>query len=110
MSPQIVECKIFAPCKLYVTNIQQSIQFSLQIEKDETAEEKTNYNFRRANFDAMRADLDELLNVSSSIVMPHRDLNSSRIEYINLVGDTYPRNASSSITHHGSTMMSRSSS
>ena len=37
----------------------QAIQFSLQIEKEETAIEKTNYNFRRANFEAMRADLDD---------------------------------------------------
>ena len=39
----------------------QAIQFSLQIEKEETAIEKTNYNFRRANFEAMRADLDNRL-------------------------------------------------
>ena len=37
----------------------QAIKFSLQIEKEEAAEEKTNYNFRKANFDAMRADLDD---------------------------------------------------
>ena len=37
----------------------QAIKFSLQIEKEETAIEKTNYNFRRANFEAMRADLDD---------------------------------------------------
>ena len=37
----------------------QTIQFSLQIEKEETAMEKTNYNFRRTNFEAMRADLDD---------------------------------------------------
>ena len=30
----------------------QAIKFSLQIEKEETAIEKTNYNFRRVNFDA----------------------------------------------------------
>ena len=29
----------------------QAIKFSLQIEKEETAIEKTNYNYRRANFD-----------------------------------------------------------
>ena len=38
---------------------QQVIKFSLQIGKEETAIEKTNYNFRRANFEAMRADLDD---------------------------------------------------
>ena len=37
----------------------QAIQFSLQIETEETALKKTNYNFRRANFEAMRADLDD---------------------------------------------------
>ena len=37
----------------------QAIQFSFQIEKEETAIEKTYCNFRRANFDAMLADLDE---------------------------------------------------
>ena len=37
----------------------QAIQFSLQIEKEETALEKTNYNFWRANFEAMSADLDD---------------------------------------------------
>ena len=37
----------------------QAIQFSLQTEKEETAVEKTNYNFRRANFEAMCADLDD---------------------------------------------------
>ena len=37
----------------------QAIQFLLQTEKEETAVEKTNYNFRRANFEAMRADLDD---------------------------------------------------
>ena len=37
----------------------QAIQFLLQTEKEETAIEKTNYNFRRANFEAMRADLDD---------------------------------------------------
>ena len=35
----------------------QVIQFSLQIEKEETAIEKTNYNFRRANFEAINACL-----------------------------------------------------
>ena len=37
----------------------QAFKFSLQIEKKETATEKTNYNFRRANFEAMRADLND---------------------------------------------------
>ena len=37
----------------------QAIQFLLRTEKDETAIEKTNYNFRRANFEAMQADLDD---------------------------------------------------
>ena len=37
----------------------QAIQFLLQTEKKETAIENTNYNFRRANFEAMRADLDD---------------------------------------------------
>ena len=36
----------------------QAIQFSLQIEK-EPAIEKTNYNFRMANFELMCADLDD---------------------------------------------------
>ena len=35
----------------------QAIQFLLQTEKEKTAVEKTNYNFRRANFEAMQADL-----------------------------------------------------
>ena len=39
----------------------QAIQFSLKIEKEETAIEKDNYNFRMENFEAMRADLDERL-------------------------------------------------
>ena len=37
----------------------QEIQFLLKTEKEETAVEKTNYNFRMANFEAMRADLDD---------------------------------------------------
>ena len=37
----------------------QTIKFSLQNEKEETAVEKTNYNFRRSNFDAMHTDLDD---------------------------------------------------
>ena len=37
----------------------KAIQFLLQTEKEETAIERTNYNFRRANFEAMRADLDD---------------------------------------------------
>ena len=37
----------------------QAIQFLLQTEKEATAIKKTNYNFRRANFEAMRADLDD---------------------------------------------------
>ena len=37
----------------------QAIQFSLQLEKEETTIEKINYNLRMANFDAMRADLDD---------------------------------------------------
>ena len=37
----------------------QAIQFSLRIEEKETAVEKSNCNFRMANFDAMRADLDD---------------------------------------------------
>ena len=63
-----------------------------------------NYNLRRANFNAMNADLDDAtylnlnLNVPLSILMPP----------FNLVGDTSPRNTSPSITHHGSTMMSSS--
>ena len=36
-----------------------AIQFLLQTEKEEMAVEKTNYNFRRVNFEAMRADLDD---------------------------------------------------
>ena len=47
------------------------------------------------------------LNISPSTVMLHTDL-SPRTESINLWGDTSPRNASASITHHGSTMMSSS--
>ena len=39
--------------------VHQAIQFSLQIEKEETAIEKTNYNFRKSNFEAMTADLDD---------------------------------------------------
>ena len=39
----------------------QAIQFSLQTEKEVTAVEKTNCNFRMANFEAMPADLDERL-------------------------------------------------
>ena len=38
----------------------QAIQFSLQTEKEETAVEKTNYNFRMANFEAIRADLHDV--------------------------------------------------
>ena len=37
----------------------QAIKFSLQIEKEETAVEKTNYNLRRANFATMRDDHDD---------------------------------------------------
>ena len=37
----------------------QVIQFSLQIEIEERAIEKINYNFRRANFVEIRADLDD---------------------------------------------------
>ena len=37
----------------------QAIQFLLQTEKEESAVEKTNYNFRRENFEAMLADLDD---------------------------------------------------
>ena len=37
----------------------EAIQFLLQTEKEETAVEKTNYNFRRTNFEAMLADLDD---------------------------------------------------
>ena len=46
------------------------------------------------------------LNVSLSLVMPHRDLSFSRTKSSNLVGDISPRNTLPSITHHGSTMMS----
>ena len=37
----------------------QAIQFLLQTEEEETATEKTNYYFRRTNFEAMQADLDD---------------------------------------------------
>ena len=47
----------------------RAIQYSLQIEKEATPVSNNNYNFRRANFDAMRDDLDdeilELLVVNS---------------------------------------------
>ena len=36
----------------------QAITFSIKIKKGNTASEKNNYNFRRANFDAMRTELD----------------------------------------------------
>ena len=36
----------------------QAITFSIKIEKGNTASEKNSYNFRRANFDAMRTELD----------------------------------------------------
>ena len=56
----------------------------------------------------MRADLDdERLEHLIVIVIPHRDLSSSRIKSLNLVGDI-PKETLKSITHHGSTMMSRS--
>ena len=48
------------------------------------------------------------LNVSLSIVMPHRELSSSRTNSLNLVGDISQRNTLPSITHHESTMMSSS--
>ena len=88
----------------------QAIQFLLQTEKEEMAVENTNYNFRRANFEAMQADLDDerVLNVSLSIVMPYRDLSSSRTKSMNLVEDISQRNTLPSITHHGSTTMSSS--
>ena len=57
----------------------QAIQFSLQIEKEETAIENNNYNFRKANFDAMRADLDEiheyLIIDSDAGIKPQKDLS-----------------------------------
>ena len=72
------------------------------------AVEKTNYNFRRANFEAMRADLDderlERLIVNSDAA---QGLSSSRTKSLNLAGDISQRNTLLSITHHGSTMMSR---
>ena len=37
----------------------QAIQFLLWTEKEETAIEKTNYNFMRVNLEAMPADLDD---------------------------------------------------
>ena len=37
----------------------QAIQFLLQTQKEETAVDKTNYNFRRANFEAMLADFED---------------------------------------------------
>ena len=37
----------------------QAIKFSFQTEKEETAIENTNYNYRTANFEAMRAELDD---------------------------------------------------
>ena len=45
------------------------------------------------------------LNVSLSIVMPYRDLSSSRTKSSNLVGDISQGNTLPSITHYGSTMM-----
>ena len=36
----------------------QAIKYSIKIEKGNMASEKSNYNFRRANFDAMRTELD----------------------------------------------------
>ena len=82
-------------------------------QKEETAVEKSNWNFSRANFDARRAVLDDLRflkvssranfdairavlddlrfsKVSSSIVMPHRNLSFSRTESWNFRGDTFP--------------------
>ena len=87
----------------------QVIQFSLQIKKEKTAIENTNYNFSRTNFEAMGADLDdERLERSLSVVMPHRDFSFSRTKSLNLVGDISRRNTLPSKTQHGSTMMSSS--
>ena len=36
----------------------QAIQYVIKIEKENMASEKINYNFKRANFDAMRTELD----------------------------------------------------
>ena len=36
----------------------QTIQYSIETEKGNTASEKNNYNFRKTNFDAMRIELD----------------------------------------------------
>ena len=36
----------------------QAIQYSIKIEKRNMASEKNNYNFRRANLDEMRTELD----------------------------------------------------
>ena len=78
-----------------------------QTEKEETAVAKTNYNFRRANFEAMRAELDDER-------LEHLIVNSDAAQgfelpkSLNLVGDISQRNTLPSITHHGSTMMSSS--
>ena len=60
----------------------QAIQFSFQIEKQET---KTNYNFRRVNFEAMHADLDderlERLTVNSDAALGFELLKNNILQY-----------------------------
>ena len=84
----------------------QAIQFLLQLEKEETTVEKTNYNFRRANFETMRADLDDerllRLIVNSDAAQGFKLLKNKILEYCRR---HIPKKH---ITHHGSTMMSSS--
>ena len=70
--------------------------------------EKTNYNFRRANFDAMLADLDDEILECLIINSDTAQGFALKTESLDLVGDTSLRNSSPSITHHVSSMMSSS--
>ena len=78
-----------------------------QTQKEETAVEKTNYNFRRANFEAMRAELDDE-RLERLIVNSDAAQGFELPKSLNLVGDISQRNTLPSITHHESTMMSSS--
>ena len=72
----------------------QAIQFSLQIEKEETAVKKANYNFRRANFEAMRADIDverlEHLIVNNDAAQGFELLKNKILEYPEWPNILYP--------------------
>ena len=93
-----------------------SLHFTPTTEKRNIASEKNNYNFRRANFDAMRTELYTFeqpylwttipLNNLFIETMPRKDLKFSRAESMMQAEDTSRKDEPPSTIYRGSTMMS----